>query len=110
MLPTDIFPDMELVAAAGTVTAESICIPIASIDGLTATEADPDTGDGRELLRALLTTAYANFATLPTQPTRMSLNYSENLITESRREVLITGAFNVLVPTTSYEMEAEPSA
>lgn len=104
MLPTDLFEDYSLETVD---TVQGIFIPLASIDGLTATEANATTGDGREVMRCLLTTAYNNFASLPTPPTRMSINYSENLITESRREVLITGAFNVVVPTSAYQLEAE---
>jgi hypothetical protein len=107
MLPTDLFENFSVETVD---LVEGIFIPLASIDGLTAAEADPVTGDGREVLRALLSTAYGNFATLPSPPSRMNISYSENLITESRREVLITGAFNVVVPTSSYQMEAEPSA
>jgi hypothetical protein len=105
MLPTDLFEDYSLETVE---TTEGIFIPLASIDGLTAAEADPVTGDGREVLRTLLATAYANFASLPNPPSRMNLEYSENLITESRREVIITGAFNVVVPTSAYQMESEP--
>ena len=110
MIPSDLFDGYELVAAAGTVTAQSICIPVASLTGLTAAEADEVTGDGREVLRALIMTAYENFSTLPTPPTRMAINYFENQITETRREVQITTAFNVIVPTSAYQMEAEPSS
>jgi methionine aminopeptidase len=53
ILPTDVFANYELVAAAGTVTAESVCIPLAALTELTSAEANATTGDGSQLIRAI---------------------------------------------------------
>lgn len=53
ILPTVIFPGYEQVAAGGTVTAESIVIPIADLPSLTAAEANAATGDGRKVAYGL---------------------------------------------------------
>jgi hypothetical protein len=55
-------------------TATDITIPIASLIGLTAAEADETTGDGREVARAIIETITASYLALPVanRPARMS--------------------------------------
>ena len=64
ILPADLFPGYELVAANGTVTAQSIVIPLSALPGLSAAEADEATGDGREVARQLDLAIHENYAAL----------------------------------------------
>lgn len=64
ILPSALFPGYEYVAAAGTVTADSIVIPLAALPGLTAAEADDTTGDGREVARSLDVAMFEGFTGL----------------------------------------------
>jgi hypothetical protein len=66
ILPTDVFEGYQLVAAAGTVTAESICIPIATLEQLSSAEANATTGDGVQLIRALDIAIHQALTALPT--------------------------------------------
>jgi hypothetical protein len=63
--PTVLFPNY-------TSDGTNISIPISSLPGLSAAEAHPTTGDGREVLRILIETAYQQFKALSTKPTRMT--------------------------------------
>jgi hypothetical protein len=107
-LPTDLFAGLELLAAAGPATAESIAIPLASLSGLTAAEADPLTGDARELMLALITAAYLEHSTLPTPSTKMSIERSEVATGESTRRLDYSISFFVEVPSSAYAMQSEP--
>lgn len=55
IVPTDYLPSW-------SEDATNITVPIASITGLTADEADGTTGDIREILRTILDTIYAVYA------------------------------------------------
>lgn len=104
VLPTDVFEDLSLETVD---TVQGIFIPLASLPALTASEANPTTGDGREVLRALVQTAYNNISSLPTPPTKMGAIYDEATITETRRRQDFTFSFNVIIPQTAYAMESE---
>jgi hypothetical protein len=67
ILPTDVFPGYEYVAAAGTVTANSIVIPLSDLTELTTAEANETTGDGSQLIRAIDIAIAKAFTTLPTE-------------------------------------------
>lgn len=101
MLPTDLFADLSVETVD---TVQGIFIPLASIPGLTAAEANPTTGDGREVLRALLTEAYNNLETLPTAPTNVGFNYIEAVLTETRKRQDFAFSFVVTLPASSYQM------
>ena len=58
MLPTDLFPNL-------TSDGTSITIPLTDLTGLTASEADPATGDGRELARILVNTIVSKYLAIP---------------------------------------------
>lgn len=64
--PDQLFPNM-------TVTANDITIPLSDLQGLTASEANPTTGDGRELARILTDKIVTTVTGLPIgdRPTRM---------------------------------------
>lgn len=60
MLPTEIFPNL-------TVNGTDLVIPLSDLEGLTASEADPVTGDGREVARILVNTIVTKFLAIPAQ-------------------------------------------
>jgi hypothetical protein len=65
--PSQLYAGFEYVVAGGTVSANSIVIPLSALSGnLTAEEADPDTGDGREVFRQLVDTASNAYNALAT--------------------------------------------
>lgn len=109
--PEDHLADIELIAASGTVTAQSLCIPLASLPGLTAAEANPTTGDIREIVRTFLEAIYQSIATTPTadRPTKMLI---EKLETQQAGELnkqihTFTVRFLTTVPQESLAMQAE---
>jgi hypothetical protein len=73
--PVQLFPGFEYKAAAEAVTADSIVIPLAALPALTALEADPAGGDGREVLHALIDGANTRYSAIATasRPTKMNL-------------------------------------
>lgn len=73
ILPTALFPNAELKLASEAVTADSFVIPFSDLQGLTNSEADPATGDGRELARVLIDTIASKYLALSTadRPARM---------------------------------------
>ena len=79
--PTQIFAGYELVAAGSAVTNESIVIPLTSLAGLTNTEADSSTGDGREVLRILLESAFNRLNSLDaaSRPNKVIFSKAQNL-------------------------------
>lgn len=108
--PTDYIPDMELLENADAVTEAGIFIPLASLPGLTAAEADPATGNGNEVVHKLLTEIYSNYVTLPTKPTKLDLIYGESQVTDVRRRIDFSLSFLVTVPSSAFEVESEPVA
>lgn len=62
--------------AGFTADATSITIPLADLEGLTQVEADPATGDGREVSRIIVETIVSKLLSLPTadRPTRFSVS------------------------------------
>lgn len=106
MLPTELFADYALETVD---TVEGIFIPLESISGLTAAEANATTGDGREVLRALCMTAYEAIVSDPTPATKLTASKIEAINGPTRRRLDITFGFDVIVPTSSYQMEPEPT-
>jgi hypothetical protein len=72
--PQNILPGYDLVAANGTVASESLCIPLSSLPGLTAVEADETTGDGRKVAYELCKAIQSGYTALATaaRPSRMT--------------------------------------
>lgn len=79
--PTQLFANYTLAANGDTITADSIVIPLSDLTGLTTTEADPATGDGREVVRILLESIFNSLNSLQTneRPTRLIFSKSQNL-------------------------------
>lgn len=74
--PDDLFPGYEYKTAGASVTANSIVIPLTALLGeLSAAEADPATGDGREVLRQIIGASVKGLALIPSadRPTKMSV-------------------------------------
>lgn len=65
IIPTQLFPGYEQVAAGGTVTAESIVIPLSALSGLTTAEANATTGDARKVAFELAKTMHLNIQGMP---------------------------------------------
>lgn len=108
--PTDFFAGYEYVAAAGTVTANSIVIPLTALSGLLAAEADPATGDGREVARILIQSIAAAYNALPTaeRPAFMSV-VEPNLtpLSASRVRKGVNFTFDIDIPVTDLQMPTE---
>lgn len=104
VLPTEIFENYSLVTVE---TVQGIFIPLASIPGLTAAEANETTGDGLELLRALVLEAVSNFNSLPTAPKNVTASLSDTIITETRHKLSANFTFNVTVPQSAYQLLPE---
>lgn len=105
MLPSDLFPNISVETVD---TVKGVFIPLTDLAGLTEAEAHPDTGNGGELLRVITTTAYDNYNTLPTKPTKTEISYQEAVVGANRRRQDVSLSFFVSVPTSSYQIETEP--
>jgi hypothetical protein len=108
--PNQLFPAIQNIGATATSVSNGIFIPLAALPGLTAAEADPTTGDGRELSRVLIeqiTTAIGNL-TAAEKPTKMTATRANptgtgsNLITQS-----YTQTFQVTLTQSSLGLAAE---
>ena len=78
--PALVFPGYELLSAGNAATADSIAIPLSSLPVLNPTEAAL-TGDGREVIRAVLETALTSIQGLSSEarPTRLIINKNQSL-------------------------------
>jgi hypothetical protein len=107
--PSDFFTGLELLSAGGTATAESIAIPLASLSGLVSAEADPATGDGREVARILAQTIADKFAALgAAAPSFMSVtqpNLSAVSASRVRKQIILS--FDIDIPATDLQMPDE---
>ena len=63
--PTQLFSSYSLGASGDTLSAQSVVISISDLPALSVAEADPSTGDGRELIRSLLQAIYTSFISIP---------------------------------------------
>ena len=109
--PSDYFNGYELVATGGTVTAQSICIPVVSVSGLTAAEANATTGDIREVMRTTLGTLYAYNQSLSEadRSTKMTITETESPNTNDPNKRFITYEvqFETELPDDSMKMQDE---
>ncbi|AUC61796.1 hypothetical protein AA637_11850 [Cyanobacterium sp. HL-69] len=103
MLPTDLFPNL---STDGT----SITIPLTDLDGLTASEADPATGDGRELARILVNSMVTKYLEIPQQdrPARFVASKAnpQGIGVEQIRQTYTLG-FDVLLDSAGVAMVSE---
>jgi len=110
ILPADLFPGYELVAANGTVTAQSIVIPLSALPGLSAAEADEATGDGREVARQLdlaIDTAIAALAT-EDKPTYMTSGVGVTSLANGNRRITVSRTYELTAPVAQLALVAEP--
>lgn len=110
--PDDLFPGAEVVAANGTVAAQSLCIPLSALPGVSASEANPDTGNGAVVARGLVEQMYTQIQAIPTadRPTRLSITRGAQTITPG----LVNGVrtpYTVTVDQTAstFEIADEPT-
>jgi hypothetical protein len=111
ILPDDLFPGYELVAAAGTVTADSIVIPLSALTGLSSAEADEATGDGREVARQIDLAIHENYAALPTEerPTYMTSTLAIAALSNGDRRLTITRTYTLTAPISELQLVEEPT-
>lgn len=103
ILPTIIFPNM-------TSDGTDLTIPIADLVGLTAAEADPATGDGRELARIIIHNIFSKINALAdaAKPVEMIVTKA-NPIAQSSSVVResYTISFDVNLDSTGLNLVAE---
>ena len=94
-----------------TDTNTKISIPIASLPGLDASEANADTGDIRKVLRALMATLHAAWLAEASadRPQRMVIA-RQSSVHDSTGETVRTYQAQFRVATTGEEVVDEPSA
>lgn len=101
--PAQLFPGL-------TVVGTDVIIPLADLAGLTSVEADPATGDGRELARILVNTIVAKVSALATadKPSKMAVSKSnpQGIGIDQIRQAY-TMSFDVSVDGTSASLIAE---
>lgn len=73
--PSQLIPNIDLLAASAPAPSQGLFIPLASLPGLTALEADEATGDGRKLVYEFARAVFANYTALPTasRPAKLSI-------------------------------------
>ena len=107
--PTDLFPGYEVVSAGGTVTADSIVIPLANFPYFTSIESNPLTGDGRELARQIdlkIDTAIQSLPDLE-KPTKMTSLTSSTALNNGNRRINVSRTYEVLAPIDQLAMVDE---
>ena len=110
ILPSALFPGYEYVAAAGAVAADSLVIPLASLPGLTAGEADDATGDGRKVAYELARVIHTNIQGLAEAARPVQFLTSESTPTgqgpnEVRKSFTLTFDLNI----TDTDVASEPA-
>lgn len=101
--PTDVLEDISLETVD---LIDGIFIPLTSLPGLTSAEADPVTGDGREVLRVILQTATTNLSIMPAPPTGMYFTTYEPT-KNGQKQQDFSFLFDVNVPANSYSLPAQ---
>lgn len=64
VVPTQLIPGIDLLAASAPAPSQGLFIPLASLPGLTAIEADETTGDARKVVYELSRALFANYTAL----------------------------------------------
>lgn len=110
-LPADFFTGYQLLANAEAAPAQGIFIPLTSLSGLTAAEADEGTGDGRKVAFELVRTVNEKYNALAAadRPTRMSVTVGTPTginSTTVRRTYTMT--FDVDIAATDLASEPNP--
>ena len=103
VLPTDVFPNYIFETVD---LVDGVFIPLTDLPGLTATEANATTGDGREVLRVLTTKAAANLSTMPSTPTGLSF-LSDTPVRNAQQLQEVTFTFEVNIAPESYVLPSQ---
>jgi len=106
MKPTDLWANYSLETVD---TVQGIFIPLTDLPGLTSAEANATTGNGGEVIRQLLFAAHEGYASLPTPPTKTTIQVTITNDTGLRKVQNFLASFSVVVPETAYQMENEPA-
>ena len=109
ILPSDVFAGYEYVAANGTVTADSIVIPLSAIPQLSAAEAHETTGNGAQLIRALDVAIHAAILALPENERPAKIKFVEFVEATSTytRSRSLTRTYQEGVAESAYDLLAE---
>lgn len=108
--PTDLFPGYAVVAAAGTVAADSIVIPMTALPNLTPAEAHATTGDGREVARQIDLTITDAIAALPTEdkPSAMAAGVGITTLQNGNRRITVSRTYELTAPIGQLAIIPEP--
>ena len=104
LLPTDFWADYSLETVD---TVQGVFIPLSNLPGLTAAEANATTGNGGEVLRQIVASAYTAYAAMDPKPTKTAIENFDTNDTGTRKVQHFDCNFVVTVPLTSFEIEAE---
>lgn len=112
LLPSQIFENFDFIEAGSQVTipVDCIAIPLINIPGLTANEANDQTGDAREVIRCLTLAIADKWATIPAadRPAFMSITTPTlTAISATRVRKSITLSFDMDVPASDLQMPTE---
>ena len=79
--PNQLFANYSLGGSGDSLSAQSVVIPISDLPALSIAEADPSTGDGRELIRSLLQAIYSSFIAIPeaSRPNQITATKSQDV-------------------------------
>jgi hypothetical protein len=75
-VPGDLIPNFALLANGASAPAQGIFIPLASLSGLSAAEANETTGDGRKVLFEIAKAAQTAFAAITPAPSGLAVTRS----------------------------------
>ena len=109
ILPGDLFAGYEYVEAAGTVTADSIVIPLTALPQLTEAEASETTGDGAQLIRAIDMAAHAALLSLPEEerPTSITPSTFTEQTSTNTRTIQYSRRYNEVAPAQVFDLAPE---
>jgi hypothetical protein len=100
ILPTDLFPGFVVLSQTSPAPADGIFIPFTALPYLTQAEANPTTGDGREVARQLDFTINEAIVSLPIEdrPSAMTSGTSITTLSDGNRRVTLTRTYTLTAP------------
>lgn len=109
ILPSDVFAGYEYVAAAGTVTANSIVIPLTNLPQLSEAEAAELDGDGAQLIRAIDLAIHAALEALPEgdRPTNITFETFEERTASFSRVKTLSKTYRESVAESAFDLVPE---
>jgi hypothetical protein len=106
ILPTEIIADYALETVD---TTQGIFIPLTSLPGLTAAQANATTGDGREVVKALVFALFDGLEALPTPPTRILTTETTAVTGENSRRTSLTFELDLSISRSDFSLQPEPA-